>query len=109
MSKEADYDVTVRISELRHTDQTIRRLRALASGYRDRCRELIKWATMGPHGLVQQGAAERARIVARLRELASELRAEAETHGDTVFGTVAAVQEKTIEGLVSIIEKSEEP
>lgn len=126
MSKEADYDVTVRISELRHTDQTIRRLRALADGYRARAERIdanrawyIAKASEVP-GLsasldeakwnaVHAAREERARIVARLRELASALRAEAETQGATVFGTVAAVQEKTIEGLISIIEKSEEP
>lgn len=120
--------------------RTIRRLRALADGYRARAKEqrqldyfcegcghYIAKMDLLPSGVcavhrtvpaeswravsVATGVAarERARIVARLRELASELRAEAETHGDTVFGTVAAVQEKTIEGLVSIIEKSEEP
>lgn len=89
--------------------RTIRRLRALADGYRARAERNGQAAQAKCGTCHEQGAAERARIVARLRELASELRAEAETHGDTVFGTVAAVQEKTIEGLVSIIEKSEEP
>lgn len=86
--------------------RTIRRLRALADGYRGQ----RKWLCSVVAKACEVGAEqERARIVARLRELASALRAEAETHGDTVFGTVAAVQEKTIEGLVSIIEKSKEP
>lgn len=112
--------------------RTIRRLRALADGYRARLASLptgdatdnavatmhetehAGHASLPGAALWGQGRdagikAERARIVARLRELAIELRAEAETQGDTVFGTVAAVQEKTIEGLASIIEKSEDP
>lgn len=108
--------------------RTIRRLRALADGYRARLASLptgtpldnavatmhetehAGHASLPDAALWGQGRdagikAERARIVARLRELAGELRVEAETQGDTVFGTVAAVQEKTIEGLAYLIEE----
>ena len=69
MSKEADYDVTVRISELRHTDQTIRRLRALADGYKWRAYVNGQVAQLRCETCTETSAAEeRARIVARLRE-----------------------------------------
>lgn len=86
--------------------RTIRRLRALAAGYRARALRNGQAAASNCETCSEAAEQlERARIVAWLREVAGAVRAEAETQGDTVFGTVAAVQEKTIERLAYLIEE----